>query len=114
MRLTGYGAKGINKAVNAAGTLGGYVLPTEIVGADNKNKALTTMAEKKGQIAEKLTSLKESKVGQYASKAYNAAGRAQVKHEIDKLDKEIKKYEGMLATSGRKGAKYNVTHFDEY
>lgn len=48
------------------------------------------------------------------SKAYNAAGRAQVKHEIDKLDKEIKKYEGMLATSGRKGAKYNVTHFDEY
>lgn len=73
MRLTGYGAKGINKAVNAAGTLGGYVLPTEIVGADNKNKALTTMAEKREQIASKVSTLKETKVGQYVSKAYDTA-----------------------------------------
>ena len=48
------------------------------------------------------------------SKAYNAAGRAQVKHEIEKLDKEIKKYEGMLTTSGRKAGKYNVVHSGAY
>lgn len=48
------------------------------------------------------------------SKAYNAAGRAQVKHEIDKLDKEIKKYEGMLKDSGRKAGKYNAVHYGAY
>lgn len=88
MKLTGYAAKGVNKAVNAAGTLGGYILPTGVVGADNKNKALTTMAEKRGQIAEKLTSLKESKVGQYTSKAYNAAKNSKVGQTIAEMGKD--------------------------
>jgi len=88
MKLTGYAAKGVNKAVNAAGTLGGYLLPTEIVGVDNKNKALTTMAEKRGQITEKLTSLKETKVGQYASKAYNAAKNSKVGQTIAEMGKD--------------------------
>lgn len=88
MRLTGYAAKGVNKAVNAAGTLGGYILPTGVVGTDNKNKALTTMAEKRGQIAEKLTSLKESKVGQYTSKAYNAAKNSKVGQTIAEMGKD--------------------------
>ena len=48
------------------------------------------------------------------SKAYNAAGRAQVKREIDKLGMEIKKYEGMLSTSGQKAGKYNAKHYGEY
>lgn len=48
------------------------------------------------------------------SKAYNAAGRDQVKHEIAKLDKEIKKYEAMLTVSGQKAGKYNAQHYGEY
>lgn len=48
------------------------------------------------------------------SKAYNAAGRAQVNHEIAKLDKEIKKYEGMLATSGQKAGKHNAKIYGAY
>lgn len=48
------------------------------------------------------------------SKAYNAAGRAQVNHEIAKLDKEIKKFEGMLATSGQKAGKHNAKTYGAY
>lgn len=87
MRLTGYAAKGVNKAINAAGTLGGYVLPTSIVGADNKNKALTTMAEKREQIASKVSTLKETKVGQYVSKAYDTAKNSRVGQTIAEMGK---------------------------
>jgi hypothetical protein len=48
------------------------------------------------------------------SKAYNAAGRAQVKHKIAKLDAQIKKLEGMLTTSGQKAGKYNADHYGAY
>lgn len=87
MRLTGYAAKGVNKVVNAAGTLGGYILPTGVVGVDNKNKALTTMAEKREQIASKVSTLKETKVGQYVSKAYDTAKNSRVGQTIAEMGK---------------------------
>lgn len=87
MRLTGYAAKGVNKAVNAAGTLGGYILPTGVVGVDNKNKALTAMAEKREQIASKVSTLKETKVGQYVSKAYDTAKNSRVGQTIAEMGK---------------------------
>lgn len=87
MRLTGYAAKGVNKAVNAAGTLGGYILPTGVVGVDNKNKALTAMTEKREQIASKVSTLKETKVGQYVSKAYDTAKNSRVGQTIAEMGK---------------------------
>lgn len=78
MRLTGYGAKSVNKAVNAAGTLGGYILPTEIVGADNKNKALTNIANSKEKLTKKVDTFKNGKIGKYTSKVYNFVKNSKV------------------------------------
>lgn len=95
-RLAGAGAKAVDKTINAAGTLGGYILPTSVVGADNKNKALTTVAENKEKFAEKLTSVKESKVGQYAAKAYNKVKDSKVGQTIAEMgDSALTKMRGV-------------------
>lgn len=97
-----------------AGDVGGMTREQIVETLNNLKEQRNSLRSQNGVVRSAIRSVSSLGKNSKYSKAYNAAGRAQVNHEIAKLDKEIKKYEGMLATSGQKAGKHNAKTYGAY
>lgn len=97
-----------------ASDVGGMTREQIVETLNNLKQQRNSLHRQNGVVRSAIRSVSNLGNNSNYSKAYNAAGRAQVKHKIAKLDAQIKKYEGMLTTSGQKAGKYNVDHHGAY
>lgn len=97
-----------------ASDVGGMTREQIVETLNNLKQQRNSLRSQNGAVKSAVRAISNLGKNSNYSKAYDAAGRAQVKHKIAKLDAQIKKLEGMLTTSGRKAGKYNADHYGAY